>query len=126
MTYDELMRLLIERQALIVHCSRPGKNADEQRYGNLSGDDLLFPGDLRNAIDAVAGTGELSCSVIWPGHLKTYGCGGHRAAAPLDGCDPVDQPDRRGLEVGRSNSSKDRRRRALLRTRGGRDHGQHH
>ncbi|MGU3404626.1 hypothetical protein [Methylobacterium brachiatum] len=76
MTYDELMRLLIERQALIVHCSRPGKNADEQRYGNLRGDDLLFPGDLRNAIDAVAGTGELSCSVIWPDHLMTYGAVG--------------------------------------------------
>lgn len=76
MTYDELMRLLIERRALIVHCSRPGKSGDEQRYGELSGDDLLFPGDLSNAIDAAAGTGELSCSVIWPGHLKTYGAVG--------------------------------------------------
>lgn len=76
MTYDELMRLLIERRALIVHCSRPGKSGDEQRYGKLSADDLLFPGDLRNAIDAAAGTGELSCSLIWPDHLKSFGAVG--------------------------------------------------
>jgi hypothetical protein len=94
MTYDELMRLLIERRALIVHCSRPGKSGDEQRYGELSGDDLLFPGDLRNAIEAATGTGELSCSVIWPGHLKTYGAVGivlrPRSTSSVRSISPID------------------------------------
>jgi hypothetical protein len=73
MTYDELLQELIDRRALIVHCSQPARNAGRQRYGDLSGDDLLFPIDLLNAIEAVAGAGELCCSVVWPGHLKTYG-----------------------------------------------------
>lgn len=105
MTYDELMRLLIERRALIVHCSRPGKNGDEQRYGERSGDDLLFPGDLRNAIDVAGGTGELSCSVIWPAHLKTYGAvgivlrprstGSVRSISPIDAGSSWDETTRK-------------------------------
>jgi len=43
MTYEELIQLMTERQALIVHCSRPGK-ATSAPAG------LLFPEDLRNAI----------------------------------------------------------------------------
>lgn len=110
MTYDELMGRLIERQALIVHCSRPGKNADEQRYGGLSGDDLLFPADLRNAIEAAGGTGELSCSVIWPEHLRTYGAVGIvlrprstdaiRSISPIDAGSRWDEATRRRIGSG--------------------------
>jgi hypothetical protein len=105
MTYDELMRQLIERQALIVHCSRPGKNDDGQSYGDLCGDDLLFPSDLRNAITAVDGAGELSCSVIWPDHLKTYGAvgivlrprstGSVRSISPIDAGSSWDEATRK-------------------------------
>ncbi|GGF11903.1 hypothetical protein GCM10011611_16930 [Aliidongia dinghuensis] len=67
MTKDELLELLKARKALIVHCSRPGK-ADEGTGG------LLFPDDLKNAIEICANQGkELSCSLIWPAHTHTYG-----------------------------------------------------
>jgi hypothetical protein len=70
MTYDALIQLLTERQALIVHCSRPGK-------GDVGADGLLFPEDLRNAI-TICGEQhrELSCSLIWPAHVKTFGAVG--------------------------------------------------
>lgn len=68
MTYDQLIEELVARQALIVHCSRPGKSGD---------DDLLFPDDMRKAIAVVGdGTGALSCSVVWPTHHKSYGAVG--------------------------------------------------
>jgi hypothetical protein len=67
MTKDELLELLKARKALIVHCSRPGK-ADEGLGG------LLFPDDLKNAIEICANQGkELSCSLIWPAHTHTFG-----------------------------------------------------
>lgn len=67
MTDAELMQELIERKALIVHCSRPGKG-DEGRNSRL------FPEDLSHAIDICANEGaELCCSVIWPGHVETFG-----------------------------------------------------
>lgn len=67
MTKDELLELLRARKALIVHCSRPGK-ADEGPGG------LLFPDDLKNAIEICANQGkELSCSLIWPTHTHTFG-----------------------------------------------------
>lgn len=67
MTKDELLELLKARKALIVHCSRPGK-ADEGLGG------LLFPDDLKNAIEMCANEGkELSCSLIWPAHTHTFG-----------------------------------------------------
>jgi hypothetical protein len=70
MTDSELTDLLIERKALIVHCSRPGK-ADTGVGG------LLFPGDLRNAAEICAKQGkEVSCSVVWPTHVKTFGAVG--------------------------------------------------
>ena len=67
MTYDELIDELVARKVLIVHCSRPGK-------ADLGPDGLLFPCDLHNAIDICANQGkELCCSVIWPGHVETFG-----------------------------------------------------
>lgn len=68
MTYEDLIAELVERRALIVHCSRPGKSGD---------DGPLFPEDLRKAIEIVGnGTGAVSCSVVWPSHQKTYGAVG--------------------------------------------------
>ncbi|MGY4197273.1 hypothetical protein [Bradyrhizobium sp. USDA 4520] len=67
MTNEELMDLLKERNALIVHCSRPGK-------GDVGVDGLLFPADLHNAIHICANESrELSCSLVWPEHVKTFG-----------------------------------------------------
>ena len=68
MTYKDLIDLLVERQALIVHCSRPGKNGD---------DGPLFPDDMRKAIEILdAGATQLSCSVVWPEHQHSYGAVG--------------------------------------------------
>jgi hypothetical protein len=70
MTDTELLAELVERKALIVHCSRVGK-ADEGIGG------LFFPEDLRNAINICANRRkELCCSVIWPEHIKTFGAVG--------------------------------------------------
>lgn len=67
MTDAEFLAELAEREALIVHCSRPGKG-DEGIGG------LMFPCDLKNAIDICANKStELCCSVIWPGHVETFG-----------------------------------------------------
>ncbi|WP_062224439.1 hypothetical protein [Aureimonas sp. D3] len=67
MPYEELIDLLSSRNALIVHCSRPGK-------GDEGLDGPLFPDDLRDAIKVCdTGVGDVSCSVIWPGHCKTFG-----------------------------------------------------
>lgn len=67
MTDLELLTELETRQALIVHCSRLGK-------GDVSPDGLFFPEDLRKAIQLCSVDGaELSCSVIWPDHIKTFG-----------------------------------------------------
>ena len=66
----ELLAELSMRKALIVHCSRPGK-ADE------GADALLFPDGLRNAIEVCGKQGKApSCSVIWPGHMETFGAVG--------------------------------------------------
>lgn len=70
MTDAELLAALVDHKALIVHCSRTGKG-DEALEG------LFFPDDLRNAIDICAHQSkELCCSVIWPGHIKTFGAVG--------------------------------------------------
>lgn len=69
MEYDELIKLLIERQALMVHCSRPGK-ADGPGG-------RLFPDDLQHAIDNCGSPEhDLSCSVVWPDHVETFGAVG--------------------------------------------------
>ena len=70
MTDNELLTELAKRNALIVHCSRPGKG-DEGIGG------LLFPNDLKNAIEICAmESKELCCSVVWPDHIKTFGAVG--------------------------------------------------
>ena len=70
MTDDELIGLLTERKALIVHCSRPGKEGKGV-------DGLLFPADLKNAVEICAKDHkELSCSLVWPTHVKTFGAVG--------------------------------------------------
>lgn len=88
MTYDELLELLTARKALIVHCSRPGKG-DEGING------LLFPEDLRNAIDICGNQHkDLSCSLIWPAHTKTFGAVGvilkPRSTASITSVSPAD------------------------------------
>lgn len=64
--YNDLIRGLAERNALIVHCSRTGKG-DEGLGG------LFYPDDLRKAIDLCAAGEELSCSLVWPEHTETFG-----------------------------------------------------
>jgi len=67
MTYQKLLAELVSRKALIVHFSRPGKG-DEGKNA------VLFPQDMINAIDLCdTGKTELCCSVIWPGHVETFG-----------------------------------------------------
>jgi hypothetical protein len=88
MTYDELLNLLASRKALIVHCSRPGKG-DEGING------LLFPDDLTNAIDVCGNQHkDLSCSLIWPAHTKTFGAIGiilrPRSTASITSISPAD------------------------------------
>jgi hypothetical protein len=63
----KLIATLKRRKALIVHCSRPGK-------GNEDPDALMFPDDLKAAMDGAAQrTGGLSCSLAWPDHCRTFG-----------------------------------------------------
>lgn len=67
LTDAELLTELAARNALIIHCSRPGK-------ANEAIDALLFPKDLLNAIIVCGTQGkELCCSVVWPGHVETFG-----------------------------------------------------
>jgi hypothetical protein len=89
MTDDELMGLLTERKALIVHCSRPGKEADE------AVDELLFPADLKNAAEICAKDHkDLSCSLVWPAHVKTFGAVGiilkPRSTKSITSISPID------------------------------------
>lgn len=66
MTEDELLAELQKRKAFIVHCSRTGK-------GNEAVDGLFYPEDLQTAKTMCAAGNELSCSIIWPHHLETFG-----------------------------------------------------
>jgi hypothetical protein len=89
MTYEELMDLLIARNALIVHCSRLGKGDDFAAGG------LLFPEDLRRAKTICdKGRGQPSCSLIWPTHTKTFGAVGivlkPRSIASITEISPID------------------------------------
>ncbi|MBV7519074.1 hypothetical protein [Ensifer sp. ENS12] len=101
MTYQELIDLLISRNALIVHCSRPGK-------GDEGPDGRLFPDDLRDAIAVCeSGNGDLSCSLVWPGHSKTFGSVGimlkPRSIASITSAHPTDagtSPDANGRRTG--------------------------
>ncbi|MDW9377917.1 hypothetical protein [Sinorhizobium meliloti] len=101
MTYEELIDLLISRNALIVHCSRPGK-------GDEGPNSRLFPDDLRDAIAVCeSGAGDLSCSLVWPGHSKTFGSVGimlkPRSIASISSAHPTDagtSPDANGRRTG--------------------------
>lgn len=67
MYYRALMDTFRDKKALLVHCSRPGKV-------KLEPHDNIFPEDLNVAIHEVAhGCKGLACSVVWPGHMKTFG-----------------------------------------------------
>ncbi len=67
MNYEDLIAKLRQQRALIVHCSRPGQ-------GDKAPDTPLFPEDLFYAIKICAEQNkELCCSVIWPGHMETFG-----------------------------------------------------
>ena len=88
MTDNELMDLLKARNALIVHCSRPGK-------GDVGAEGLLFPDDLHNAIHICANESrELSSSLVWPEHVKTFGAIGivlrPRSVASITSISPHD------------------------------------
>ncbi len=88
MADEELIDWLTERNALIVHCSRPGK-------GDVGADGLLFPEDLRKAIHICAHERrELSCSLVWPEHVKTFGAVGivlrPRSVASITSISPGD------------------------------------
>lgn len=101
MTYEELIDLLASRNALIVHCSRPGK-------GDVGPDGRLFPDDLRDAINLCdTGAGDVSCSLIWPGHAKTFGSIGimlkPRSTASITSAHLTDagtSPDENGRRTG--------------------------
>lgn len=101
MTYEELIDLLVSRKALIVHCSRPGK-------GDVGPNGRLFPDDLRDAIRICdTGSADLSCSLIWPGHAKTFGAVGiilrPRSTASITSAHPTDagtSPDANGRRSG--------------------------
>ncbi|MEP7457593.1 hypothetical protein [Phyllobacterium sp. SB3] len=101
MTYEELIELLASRNALIVHCSRPGK-------GDVGPGGRLFPDDLRYAIDLCdTGAGDVSCSLIWPGHAKTFGAIGivlkPRSTVSVTSAHPTDvgtSPDANGRRTG--------------------------
>lgn len=62
MILSQLIAVLREHRALIVHFSHTSKE----------GASLLFPDDLKMAIQIVA-TKELSCSVVWPQQCEAVG-----------------------------------------------------
>lgn len=71
MNVEDIIEELICRKAIIVHCSRPGRD------GELT-PKPLYPRDLEATIrDLETGGGRgISCSVIWPGHQDTFGAVG--------------------------------------------------
>jgi hypothetical protein len=69
MTLPELLAELDSRQALIVHCSRPGRGGEISQTPPP-----IYPDDLRATItDLAKGAREISCSVVWPEHQRTFG-----------------------------------------------------
>lgn len=68
MTLNELRAELVQRSALIVHCTRLGRSA------NIVNPPPIFPEDLTATIrDLNDNAREICCSVIWPDHIKTFG-----------------------------------------------------
>jgi hypothetical protein len=72
MNIEDVNRELIRRNAIVVHCSRPGRD------GEFLDPKPLYPLDLEATIrDLQAGSGRgVSCSVIWPEHQETFGAVG--------------------------------------------------
>lgn len=73
MRIEELKAELQRRNALIVHCSRPGRDGEIDKPPKP-----LYPDDLTCTIqDLKRGGGRgVSCSVIWPDHQQTFGAVG--------------------------------------------------
>lgn len=63
---------LSRRNAIIVHCSRPGRD------GELGPAKPIYPQDLKDTIRDLTqgGVREISCSVVWPEHQTTFGAVG--------------------------------------------------
>lgn len=73
MTIDDVEGELIGRNALLVHCSRPGRD------GEFGPDKKpLYPQDLRDTSRdlQVGAVRKVCCSVIWPEHQETFGAVG--------------------------------------------------
>jgi hypothetical protein len=96
MTYEDLIAELVERRALIVHCSTVAKEGS---------DSPLFPEDMRTAVAVLdAGQVQLSCSVVWPGHQHSYGAVGivvrPRSIASITSLKPYDAGSIRDSSTG--------------------------
>jgi hypothetical protein len=98
MTDEELRAELAARNALVVHCSRTGKG-DEGING------LIYPDDLRKAMSLCESGAVLSCSVIWPSHVKTFGPIGivlkPRSTSSITSISPVDSGTSVNPETGK-------------------------
>lgn len=96
MTYEDLIAELVDRRALIVHCSTVAKEGSKGP---------LFPEDMRTAIAVMdAGQVHLSCSVVWPGHQHSYGAVGivlrPRSTASISSLKPYDAGSIRDRSTG--------------------------
>ena len=66
MTLDDILDALRNHDALLIHCSRPGRGQEP--------DEMVYPDDLRKAIKILdEGQGALCCSVVWPQHTAAFG-----------------------------------------------------
>lgn len=69
MDIDSVKGELVRHRAIIVHCSRPGRD------GEFGEPKPLYPDDLKQTISdlAIGGVRPVSCSVVWPEHQDTFG-----------------------------------------------------
>lgn len=69
MDIDTVKEELARHGAIIVHCSRPGRD------GELGEPKPLYPDDLKQTIRdlAIGEARPVSCSVVWPKHQDTFG-----------------------------------------------------
>lgn len=69
MDIDTVKEELARHGAIIVHCSRPGRD------GELGEPKPLYPDDLKQTIRdlAIGNARPVSCSVVWPQHQDTFG-----------------------------------------------------
>lgn len=75
MNFDELINKLVQQEALIIHCSRPGKSDEATLdFEGAREPRPLYPDDLFQAKKIIGDTQPgLSCSVVWPAHQMAYG-----------------------------------------------------